>query len=476
MQILELESKTGLDRATIRHYEKEGLISPTRRDNGYRDYTEENVNDLLKIKLLRQLGLSLDKIRRIKQGSDSFSDTLAEQIRILQQQIDLAQRAKDVCHQMLKDNVTYATMDAQGYIDQLTQPRNLTLPKQFHEPVLVRPFHPVRRYVARMLDYTLISVLLFLLIFVVFRVRPAAKLLTTVLSYAAPVLALPILAFILSKFGTTPGKWLMGLEVYSVYGGKMHFDAAFSRELEVFTRGYGLGIPLVSPIFEVINYRKYAHQDPDWDRYCEYIYHPWTKKRKIAFVMAVLMVFMSLFVAFSDLLKPKYRGDLTISEFCSNYNDYLDTIGDISPEYYLNDDGTWHELDELQLGVIVVGSETQVDPLEFQLKGETVTGLRYHKTWTGLQLPVDPMNTVAQVLMINTLMSQRGTGYTDMMDFLEQLEAQENNQKGSIVCGNVEVTWRIETENCKQVGNFDFLAENDELDASMELFLEIEIR
>ena len=72
MQILELESKTGLDRATIRHYEKEGLISPTRRENGYRDYTEENVNDLLKIKLLRQLGLSLDKIRRIQQETDNI--------------------------------------------------------------------------------------------------------------------------------------------------------------------------------------------------------------------------------------------------------------------------------------------------------------------------------------------------------------------------------------------------------------------
>lgn len=87
MQILELESKTGLDRATIRHYEKEGLICPTRRENGYRDYTDENVNDLLKIKLLRQLGLSLDKIRRLQQGSDSFSNTLSEQIRILQQQL-----------------------------------------------------------------------------------------------------------------------------------------------------------------------------------------------------------------------------------------------------------------------------------------------------------------------------------------------------------------------------------------------------
>ena len=78
MQILELESKTGLDRATIRHYEKEGLVQPARRENGYRDYSDDNVNDLLKIKLLRQLGMSLDKIRKLQQGSDGFSNALAE--------------------------------------------------------------------------------------------------------------------------------------------------------------------------------------------------------------------------------------------------------------------------------------------------------------------------------------------------------------------------------------------------------------
>ena len=34
MQINELEMKTGLDRATIRFYEKEGMITPTRLENG----------------------------------------------------------------------------------------------------------------------------------------------------------------------------------------------------------------------------------------------------------------------------------------------------------------------------------------------------------------------------------------------------------------------------------------------------------
>ena len=38
MTIKELETRTGMERANIRFYEKEGLLSPKRLDNGYRDY------------------------------------------------------------------------------------------------------------------------------------------------------------------------------------------------------------------------------------------------------------------------------------------------------------------------------------------------------------------------------------------------------------------------------------------------------
>ena len=40
MDIRTLEMKTGLARANIRFYEKEGLIAPKRKENGYRDYAE----------------------------------------------------------------------------------------------------------------------------------------------------------------------------------------------------------------------------------------------------------------------------------------------------------------------------------------------------------------------------------------------------------------------------------------------------
>ena len=59
MDIREAERSTGLGRANIRFYEKEGLIQPKRRENGYRDYTAEDVKTLLRVKLLRRLMLSV---------------------------------------------------------------------------------------------------------------------------------------------------------------------------------------------------------------------------------------------------------------------------------------------------------------------------------------------------------------------------------------------------------------------------------
>ena len=53
MTIKELEQRTGLPRTSIRFYEQEELLHPERKENNYRDYSEEDVRTLKKIKLLR---------------------------------------------------------------------------------------------------------------------------------------------------------------------------------------------------------------------------------------------------------------------------------------------------------------------------------------------------------------------------------------------------------------------------------------
>lgn len=75
MRIQELEQRTSLDRATIRYYEREGLINPKRNENGYREYVPEDVQQLLKIKLLRKL--------EMPKGSGDFEKAIETQMILL---------------------------------------------------------------------------------------------------------------------------------------------------------------------------------------------------------------------------------------------------------------------------------------------------------------------------------------------------------------------------------------------------------
>ena len=70
MKINEVEQLVGITKRNIRFYEKEGLLSPVRNaDNGYRDYGEEDVQTLRKIKLLRKLDVPLEEIRKMQRGT-----------------------------------------------------------------------------------------------------------------------------------------------------------------------------------------------------------------------------------------------------------------------------------------------------------------------------------------------------------------------------------------------------------------------
>lgn len=50
MKIKDMERQVGVTKANIRFYEKEGLLSPARGENNYREYTEEDREVLEKIK------------------------------------------------------------------------------------------------------------------------------------------------------------------------------------------------------------------------------------------------------------------------------------------------------------------------------------------------------------------------------------------------------------------------------------------
>lgn len=66
MKIGEASAASGISERMIRHYEKIGLVpEPARRNSGYRDYDKRDVHTLEFIARARDLGFSVDEIRRL---------------------------------------------------------------------------------------------------------------------------------------------------------------------------------------------------------------------------------------------------------------------------------------------------------------------------------------------------------------------------------------------------------------------------
>jgi len=117
--------------------------------------------------------------------------------------------------------------------------------------------HPWRRYFARLLDGAVVGGLTwFVLALTFFAVAPLqaevffsafdgpggkiADLMLTLL------VAIPGNALIIGLTGVSLGKWLFGIKVVTPKGRPIGIVAAFGREVTVWFKGFGMGVPLVS--------------------------------------------------------------------------------------------------------------------------------------------------------------------------------------------------------------------------------------
>ena len=94
----EVQNKTGLTRKAIEYYEGKEIIDPVRLENGYRDYSEKDVEILEKVALFTKLGLSLKEIRKIISGEGNLSSVL----RTRQYELSVEEKKKEILEMIVK--------------------------------------------------------------------------------------------------------------------------------------------------------------------------------------------------------------------------------------------------------------------------------------------------------------------------------------------------------------------------------------
>lgn len=120
MRIQEVEQQVGITKKNIRFYEKEGLLQPGRRlENGYRDYREEDVETLKRIKLLRKLAVPLEEIRKVQSRSMTMESVLRRHMITLEEQSSNLSKIQAVCEELVEKKEQYGQLDTDAWLAEM---------------------------------------------------------------------------------------------------------------------------------------------------------------------------------------------------------------------------------------------------------------------------------------------------------------------------------------------------------------------
>lgn len=371
MTIKEIEELAGMPRANIRYYEEQGLLSPIRSENGYRDYSVEDLTVLKKIKLLRSLHMSMEEIKALHKGERALSVVLEQQIKKLSAEKANLDKAQSVCVSMYKDGTKYEGLDAEKYLKNLNEGTQYIIGKSYgetkesREDRLPRLQEPWRRFFARMLDESVYYTLWYCFLVFVFQIRSTEGIGWGVVGIIATLLLTIVLEPLqLSLFGTTFGKWILGLRVVDSYDGKLSFSYAYDRTREVLFYGLGLYISAFKWYRMWKSFEKCTEgKELEWEYGSRLILKDGKKYRIAAYVVARALL-IGVVVLTNVLVEiPVNRGELTIAEFCENYR-YLEKVLEIDSGYTLDDNGVWKDK-ATEDGTVVINPFNVVGPPEF---------------------------------------------------------------------------------------------------------------
>ena len=117
MRIGEVAQRTGLSISNIRFYEKKGLIGPERNEqNRYREYEEEDVQQLEKIILYRKMDFTIETIAELLDHKVDVQQAMELQIDHLEEQKQKLQGSIDLCRKIVSDQA-FEDLDVAYYMN-----------------------------------------------------------------------------------------------------------------------------------------------------------------------------------------------------------------------------------------------------------------------------------------------------------------------------------------------------------------------
>ena len=117
MTVKEVEKLLSVSSANIRFYEKEGLLTPARKANNYRDYGEGDIEELKRIILFRKLGFTIDEIRSLQKGELSLETAAAENITRLENEIERLDGSLKLTQKISEARTSFRELDQNYYLE-----------------------------------------------------------------------------------------------------------------------------------------------------------------------------------------------------------------------------------------------------------------------------------------------------------------------------------------------------------------------
>ena len=123
MNIKQASEQSGVSAPNIRFYEKEGLLTPARRQgNDYRDYTAGDVRTLKLIRMLRMLDVPLPTIKAVLRGEQPLQQALQAQQTVLEQQVAHLAAAMQFCADLARQQPQAETLDVDACLTRMESP------------------------------------------------------------------------------------------------------------------------------------------------------------------------------------------------------------------------------------------------------------------------------------------------------------------------------------------------------------------